>query len=54
MAKRTNIRNYGRIRNIKGKEKSITKGHRKILADIAVFEPLAFEELVSKAKKATA
>ena len=27
---------------------------RKILADIAVFEPLAFEELVSKAKKATA
>ena len=27
---------------------------RKILADIAVYEPLAFEELVSKAKKATA
>ena len=27
---------------------------RKILADIAVFDPIAFEELISKAKKATA
>ena len=27
---------------------------RKILADIAVFEPLVFEELVSKTKKTTA
>jgi len=39
---------------INGLKKSCIEVDRKILADIAVYEPLAFEELVSKAKSSIA